>query len=274
MDKNIMVTALVGQSGTGKSHHAVMVARSVGAQAIIDDGLLIIGNKVAAGSSAKKEKTMLSSVKRALFSDPAHVAAVKEAIEKSGIESILILGTSEAMTDRIAGTLGLGAVSRHIHIEEISSPEDIETARRLRRTEGKHIIPVPTLEIKKDFSGYFLHPLRIFRRSKGKKEEIADKTVMRPTYSYMGDYTISDNAIAQTAVFEAKKIDGVVSVYSASVVNDKSNTEINITVSLKFGTVIPEVCKEITAAVTAIVDKMTAINVNKVNIVVKEYKFE
>lgn len=273
MEKNITVTALVGQSGTGKSHHAVIVARSVGAQAIIDDGLLIIGNKVAAGSSAKREKTMLSSVKRAIFCDPNHVLAVKEAIAKSGIESILILGTSEEMTNRIARTLGLGEVSRHIHIEEISSPEDIETARRLRTTEGKHIIPVPTLEIKKDFSGYFLHPLRIFTRTKGKKEEIADKTVMRPTYSYMGDYTISDNAIAQTAVFEAKKIDGVVCVHSASVVNDKNRTEINITVALKFGTVIPDACNRIAMAITNIVDKMTAINVDKINIVVKEYKF-
>ena len=272
MDNNITVTALVGQSGTGKSHHAVIVAKSVGAQAIIDDGLLIIGNKVAAGSSAKREKTKLSSVKRAVFCDKNHAAEVAKAIVDNGVTSILILGTSEEMTNRIAKAIGVGEISRYIHIEEVSSAEDIETARRLRTEEGKHIIPVPTLEIKKDFSGYFLHPLRLFTQKKGKKETIADKTVMRPTYSYMGDYTISDNAIAQLIVYEAKKIDEVVGVHSASVVNENSNTEINIMVALKFGTIIPNVCKKITEAVIGLVEKMTAINVEKVNIVVKEYR--
>ena len=46
----------------------------------------------------------------------------------------------------------------------------MKTARRIRITEGKHVIPVPTFEIKKDFSGYLLDPLQIFK-SKGKNAE-------------------------------------------------------------------------------------------------------
>lgn len=272
MDREITIIALVGKSGTGKSHHAAMVAGMVHAQAIIDDGLLIVGNKVAAGTSAKREKTKLASVRRALFSDSKHAQSVKEAVVKNQIERLLILGTSEEMTNRAIAALQLGKVSRYIHIEEVSSPEDIETAQRLRNTEGKHIIPVPTFEIKKDFSGYFLHPLRIFRRYKGKKEEIADKTVVRPTYSYMGDYTISDNAIAQMVAFAVKRVEGVTKVASASVVKNGREAYINITVSLKFGTVIPSVCKDITLAINTIVEKMTAINIEKINIVIKEYK--
>ena len=39
----------------------------------------------------------------------------------------------------------------------------MEEARRIRTTQGKHVIPVPTFEIKKDFSGYILDPLQIFK---------------------------------------------------------------------------------------------------------------
>ena len=49
------VIALVGPSGTGKSHRALMVARQNKADAIIDDGILIKDNKIIAGHSAKRE---------------------------------------------------------------------------------------------------------------------------------------------------------------------------------------------------------------------------
>jgi len=274
MDNKMIVTALVGKSGTGKSHHAVVAAKMAGASAIIDDGLLIYQNKVCAGSSAKREKTKISSVKRAMFVDKNHAKAVCDAISKNNIKSILILGTSQEMCDRIAQTLGLGEILRYIKIEEISSPEDIEKAQTLRNTQGKHIIPVPALEIKKDFSGYFLHPLRLWRHHKGIHETVADKTIVRPTYSYMGEYTISDNAISQTAAFEAGKIKGVNQIHSAVVISTASGTVINITASLDFGTPMPEVSKKISENVKGIVEKMTAINIDKVNITIKEYRID
>ena len=60
------------------------------------------------------------------------------------------------------------------------------------------MIPVPAMEIKKQFSGYFLDPLQLFKR-KGKAEfqKIGEKSVVRPTFSYYGKYTISDYAIYQ-----------------------------------------------------------------------------
>ncbi len=264
------VVALVGQSGTGKSHHAVLVARKEGVKAIIDDGLLIASNKVIAGHSAKRESTKIASVRRAIFTDTEHIKEVKEAIEQNNIDSILILGTSEDMTNRIAQKLGLGDVSKYIHIEEVSTPQDIAIARRLRDTQGKHIIPVPTFEIRKDFSGYFLHPLRLFRRKQGKKEEIADKSVVRPTYSYMGDYTISDNTIVQMVVYEAKKIEGVSKANAVIVNNSNGEVEVNINVSLNFGTNIKVACNDISSKVVKQIDKMTALCVCKVNVTVKE----
>ena len=41
--------------------------------------------------------------------------------------------------------------------------QEMAMARNIRVTEGKHVIPVPTFELKKDFSGYILDPLQIFK---------------------------------------------------------------------------------------------------------------
>ena len=65
--KHMKVYAFVGPSGTGKSYRAQMVANEKGIDLIIDDGLLIQGNKVLAGTSAKKAPTKIETVRNALF---------------------------------------------------------------------------------------------------------------------------------------------------------------------------------------------------------------
>ena len=60
----IEVYAFVGPSGTGKSYRAQMVAGEKGIDYIIDDGLLIKGNEVIAGESAKKAPTKIETVKQ------------------------------------------------------------------------------------------------------------------------------------------------------------------------------------------------------------------
>ncbi len=58
------VIALVGPSGTGKSHRALLVAHKHQADAIIDDGILIKDGKIVGGHSAKKEKSRIMAVRR------------------------------------------------------------------------------------------------------------------------------------------------------------------------------------------------------------------
>ncbi len=264
------ILALIGKSGTGKSHRAVGFAKRKKLDAIIDDGLLIMSNKVLAGKSAKKEKTKVASVKRALFYDKDHIKEVKNAILENKIESLLILGTSKAMTDRICESLEIGSIDEYIKIEEIQSPDELEIARTMRAEQGKHIIPVASLEIKKDFSGYFLHPIRTLRYGYGRKEIVSDKTVIRPTYSYLGGFSISDNAIAQLVEFVSLKIDGVTKITNIIVDNTIDGAEITFSLSLKFGVPIPQICDEVSKKVTQTIDKMTSVNVSKINILVKE----
>ena len=90
------IVAFVGASGTGKSYHAIAVARKYKIDSIIDDGLLIAGSSVVAGVSAKREPTRLASVRRALFTDNTHKEDVISAIEKNNYQSVMILATSDA----------------------------------------------------------------------------------------------------------------------------------------------------------------------------------
>ena len=174
---NILVYAFVGSSGTGKSHRTQMVAQENNIKCIIDDAIMIMYNKIVAGTSAKKADTKIESVKRALFSEEGQAEEAREVLERLKPESILILGTSDEMVQKIAHNIGLPEISKTIYIEDVSSPEEIAAAKSVRMGEGKHVIPVPTFEIKKDFSGYLLDPLQIFKwKGKGTSPFMTEKT--------------------------------------------------------------------------------------------------
>ena len=145
--KGIKVFALVGRSGTGKSYHSKQVATKHKIDLIIDDGLLIKDDRILAGHSAKEDPNFISAVRTAVFDDDEHKNEIMNALLKEKYKKILIIGTSEKMILKICSRLELPMPDKIIHIEEISSPEDIETAMHIRYTEGKHVIPVPPIEI-------------------------------------------------------------------------------------------------------------------------------
>ena len=56
------------------------------------------------------------------------------------------------MIAKIRESLDLPELTKTIYINEVATEEEMEKARNIRVTQGKHVIPVPTFEIKKDFS--------------------------------------------------------------------------------------------------------------------------
>ncbi len=160
--QGITVYALVGKSGTGKSFRAKLLAEKIGIPYIIDDGLLIHGDTILAGRSAKQEKLYISAIKTALFADLDHRESVTQILRKNKVKKILILGTSNKMVDQLASRLGLPPISQIIQIEEIASKKDIEDAIKSRFEEGKHVIPVPAIEVKRDYAQILSDSIRIF----------------------------------------------------------------------------------------------------------------
>ena len=218
-NKDIRIVAFVGPSGTGKSHRAQMVAKNKGINYIIDDAILIHDNKLIAGTSAKRANTKIESVKRALFSFEGQAEEMKNAIRDKKPDAILILGTSDDMVNKIVKNLDLPPISETVYIQDVSSPQEMELAKSIRMSEGKYVIPVPTFEIKKDFSGYLLDPLQIFKwKGKGTTPFMTEKSIIRPTFSYLGKYIISDNVLRAIVEYASKDIDGIYKIQKTNLI--------------------------------------------------------
>ncbi|NLP13983.1 MAG: Asp23/Gls24 family envelope stress response protein [Clostridium sp.] len=264
------VVGFIGPSGTGKSHRAVWVARERGIDYIIDDGLLIKGNQIIAGTSAKKEKTKIGSIKCALFTNTDHANDVKKAIRDNNPEAVLILGTSDGMVEAIAKRLEFPEVSEKVYINDVATEFEIKQALSTRMEQGKHVIPVPTFEIKKDFSGYFLDPLQIFRRKgKGSFQLIGEKSVVRPTFSYLGNYTISDYTIYQIVEHVATNIEGVNKVSRFRAENHAESIYIEMDLVLVYGYRIRPLLRGVQRKVIDEVERLTALNIKRLNITAK-----
>lgn len=267
--------AFVGPSGTGKSYRSILVAQKYGADGVIDDGLLISGTKVLAGTSAKREPTKLASIRHALFTADAHANEVKKAIFDNQLKCVMVLGTSDGMVKKIAARLELPPISRFIRIEEVATPEEMESAKAVRLQQGKHVIPVPTFEIKREFSGYFLHPLRIFQKNMDAASDLSltdDKSIVRPTFSYMGDYEISDNVICAVAVYEAEKNRAVDKVNSINIRKTEHGVHIDMTLTLEYGCQIYSICRQVQRAVASNIENFTSVNARRVHIYVRGLK--
>ena len=270
MFEKIKVYAFVGPSGTGKSYRAQMVASERNINFIIDDGLLIKDNAVIAGESAKKAETKVATVKHALFYEESEREPVIKAFKKYRPESVLILGTSDGMVQKIASNLGLPEISETIYITDVATEEEMKTARRIRVTEGKHVIPVPTFEIKKDFSGYLLDPLQIFKsKGKGQKPYISEKSIIRPTFSYMGKFTISDLVFRQILEYLATQTPAIHRIMKTRVENYGEGAKIYIEVSIVYGFNVKDGLNAFTSKARKEIEKLTAMNVVDLEVVAR-----
>lgn len=271
----LRVVGFVGPSGTGKSHRASWVAREREIEFIIDDGLLIKVNQVVAGISAKRESTRIASVKRALFLDDKHAGDVKDAIALHQPEAIMIIGTSDEMVQKIAARLGLPEISQKIYITDVANDFEIKQAMSTRKEQGKHVIPVPTFEIKQDFSGYFLDPLQIFKRKgKGNYQLIGEKSVVRPTFSYLGNYTISDYTVYQIVEYIVSNVPGVNKISRFRAENRPDGIFMEMDLVLVYGCAIRPLIRGIQQKVKDEVERLTALNIGALNITVKSLVVE
>ena len=247
-----------------------MVAKENNVKYIIDDGLLVSENNVVAGTSAKKAPTKVETVKKAIFINEKDRNEMRKAIRKYKPESILILGTSDGMIDKITENLGIPKPCKRIYIQDVATEAEIEEARRIRTTQGKHVIPVPTFEIKKDFSGYILDPLQIFKfKGKGNDPYIAEKSIIRPTFSYMGKFTISDSVFRQIAEYLAKRSDAIHKVMRTRVESTPEGPIIYMEVSINFGFNILTALREFKDKIRKEIERLTTMSVKDITIVAK-----
>ena len=271
MKKDIKVYAFVGPSGTGKSYRAQMVAGEYDIKYIIDDGILVRNNDIVAGTSAKKAPTKIETIKRALFQNEEQRKEMIKAFIKLKPKSVLILGTSDKMVKEIAQNLELPQIEKTIYITDVATEEEINNAKRVRTTEGKHVIPVPTFEIKKDFSGFLLDPLQIFKsKGSGEKPYISEKSIIRPTFSYMGNYTISDTVFRQIIEYIASKTDSITEVIRVRVNKTEDGPSIYVEAEVKYGFNLMTELKKFKEKCIREIERQTTMNVVEMKVIAKK----
>ena len=275
------VYALVGDSGTGKSFRAKLVAQKYRISLIIDDGLLIKDNHILAGHSAKKEKTFLAAVKVALFDDKTQRDDIAKKLQIEKNSKILILGTSEKMVRKIAARLQLPPPSKIIRIEDVASQEDIEKAIRTRRIEGKHVIPVPAIEIKRSYPQIFHKAIQIFKRKPKNKSfnagispgigpipKVHEKSVVRPEYSKRGKVSISEAALSQMVIHCVAEKDNEIRIRKIVVRDETEGYRLVITIDVPYGTQLSGNIHELQHYIIDNIERYTGILIEEVNIII------
>ena len=148
----------------------------------------------------------------------------------------------------------------------------MQEAKRIRQTQGKHVIPVPTFEIKKDFSGFILDPLQIFK-SKGKdaKPYISEKSIIRPTFSYLGNFVISDTVFRQIIEYLSTKFESIYKVSRVRIdkIGDNEGMNIYIEIIIEYGFNIVETLKEFKKKCKKEIENLTAMNIVNIDIIAK-----
>ncbi|MDR1496651.1 MAG: Asp23/Gls24 family envelope stress response protein [Clostridiales Family XIII bacterium] len=300
------VYSLVGKSGTGKSYRAGELCNQYGIDALIDDGLFIAKGRILAGISAKRQNTKYRAIKTALFTDDEHMLSVITRMQKVKPSSVLVIGTSDKMVDIISERLGLPTPDVRFDIEDLTTADERVIAHRQRHEFGEHVIPAPTFQIKKDFSGYFYHPIRNLRgmadmRSRGREAEDSasasgvdggvrsedgietgggsgtgaqwDHSVVRPTYSYLGDFTISDRAIRDIVRAACDAIGGIRDMPLALIHAHRKGAIIEVEIVLDYGVRIVDTARSLQKTAAEHIENMTSINVIAIDVEIQRLEW-
>ncbi len=271
--KGVKVYALVGRSGTGKSHHSKLVASKYKIDLIIDDGLLIKGDRIIAGHSAKEDPNFLTAVKTAVFDDDEHKRQIENALLKEKYKKILIIGTSEKMINKICTRLELPQPEKIIHIEDISSPEEIETAMRIRFQEGKHVIPVPPIEITRSAPQIVFDSIKVaVGRKKNGKKQTSEKTIVRPEFSKPEKEGMSEAVLTQMVKHSIGEYDPVIKVKKVrGIKNPDSTYSISVMLQLPIRHYISTTISDLQEYISDCLEKYGGIMIKKITIDIEEW---
>ncbi len=265
------IYALVGPPGTGKSFRAFLVADKYNIKYIIDDGLLIKDQQILAGKSAKEELYHVSAVKCAIFADMKHAREVRKALNAQHFTSLLILGTSENMVNKIAKRLHLPKISKIIRIEDVASVDEIRAAQK-SRLDGKHVIPIPIMEVKKVYPNLVLHAIHMFVDEpkglifKRNKKRMIEKTIVRPGFGDEGKISISETALLQMVSHCIEEYSEKIKLHKVQVIESNDGFSLILSINVNYSMNTPEKISKVQKIVKDKIEQFTGIPIKKVDI--------
>lgn len=272
--RRIRVFALVGHSGTGKSFRARLIMEKHDIHLMVDDGLLIRDQRILAGKSAKREANRFKAIKRAIFEDTEHAEEVIDALDQENFQSILLLGTSDKMVSRIAERLSLPKPDQTIYIEDIATTEEISAARKSRKVEGKHVIPVPVIEVKKEAGHHILESIQFFLKSHPLlfwKSRKLEKTIVQPQYGQRrGHLSISETALTQMIMHAVNEYDETLQINKIIIEPCGQVYDVEVRCRVPFGKQLPATLSGLQEFVVTRVERYSGIQIRTLDLTVDE----
>ena len=221
-----------------------------------------------------------AAMRTALFNYDDHRESVKAAIAEYDPATLMIIGTSDRMTDLVADQLGIGPIEERIYIEDVTTPEEREIAKHFRQDEGEHVIPAPVGQLRRDFAGYFMDPIKSFINmargnavqddKKTEDEDPDDRTVVRPTFSYFGSFTISEQVIRDIIRIAAEKYDSHIVVVDRMNNGKQQNMTVTIDVMAVRDPESVDKCIGLQKDVFDALSSMTAFTIESVNVRIRD----
>lgn len=197
---------------------------------------------------------------------------MRRALVESNPATLMILGTSDSMLQKICNNLWLNQPSMLITIEDVSSEEEIREARNTRLSEGMHTIPVPSMEIKHEFSGYFSDPFNRLRQRLDKERGVlpvvpdTERTVVRPTFSSLGSYSISDEALMDLVRLILKRVKGFAEVVYLKSEKRTYGVVISLDIAIYYGHDAQAVLSQAQERIGRGIEEYTSITILSVNV--------
>jgi hypothetical protein len=177
------------------------------------------------------------------------------------------------MVNKIAGRLQLPPPSKVITIEEIASQEEIEKAIRIRRIEGKHVIPVPSIEAKRSYPNIFYDAVRIFTRKPlldgiGATPRVYEKSLVRPEYSKRNRVIISGTALSQMVIHCVNEYDPALRIKKIAVKEDETGYRVVMTIDVPYGIQLGGNIQDLQQYIIDDIERYTGILIEEVNIII------
>lgn len=98
---------------------------------------------------------------------------------------------------------------------------------------------------------------------------MAEKSIIRPTFSYMGKFTISDTVFKQIIEYLANKEPSIYKVVRTRVNKGEFGTEIYMEVIVNYGQKIVDVLQNFQIKSKKEIERLTAMNVSKIDVMAK-----
>jgi hypothetical protein len=273
--KKMDVYALVGETGTGKSFRARLVMEKYAIDLMVDDGLLIRDQRILAGKSAKREKNRVTAIKRAIFQDSEHARDIRKTLHREKFRSILLIGTSDKMVARISERLHLPYPGHIIYIDDVATEEEIQRARESRKMRGKHVIPVPVIEVKQDPSHRILDSIKIFLKSNPFlfwKKRSVEKTVVQPPFSRLGRLSISENALSQMIIHCVHEFSPNIDIQKIVIDFTTIGYKIEVKVACPYGMPIQNSLGGLQEYIGSNIERYTGIHIEELHVTVEVIK--